>query len=493
MSLLKDNSSIPPTTFEIKNKRILKFYTDNPHINFEAVNLMFLDLFEKIIYETNETTSSKLQSQLLTAISDTTHDISELKESMASLKDSMNSMNTEVMKKVIDKFTDIKTEYIDDVRTIIQNNTHEQLGLLLERNNSTLIDKTTTIINDVIPKNNNESYSRLNDLFHSFHKTLSEDTNILLKTSDNVAIKDFISNFELKSAVMLQNVQQPIYSFISATEERINNGINTLKDGTTTTHTAQQKIICELDGLLSKFRDQQSVQKITDKQLHGLLTKMYHSGEINLHSLTGSILLKRIRKPTILIQNKDISENIHMDDINSFLQLIDEQNTNGIFISQQSGISGKKNYQIEMHNNNIVVFVHNAEYNPSKIEVAIDIVDNLNLKFRQFKTNHEDDCTIPKDMLDTINNEYQLFLSQKTAVVELFKDNQKKILSQIDEIRFPSLDKYLSTKYSAPIQKPGLKCDMCKSFNANNLKALAAHKRGCARKQTNTIVPVSAK
>jgi len=228
------------------------------------------------------------------------------------------------------------------MRKIIQNNTHEQLGILLEKNNNTLIDKTTTIINDVIPKNNKESYSRLNDLFHSFHRTLSEDTNILLKTADNVAIKDFISNFELKSAVMLQNVQQPIYSFISATEERINNGINTLKDGTTTTHTAQQKIICELDGLLSKFKDQQSVQKITDKQLHGLLTKMYHSGEINLQSATGSILLKRIRKPTILIQNKDISENINMDDINSFLHVIDEQNTNGIFISQQSGISGKK-------------------------------------------------------------------------------------------------------------------------------------------------------
>jgi hypothetical protein len=429
-----------------------------------------------------------MQSQLLTAMNDTTHDITELKENMASLKDSMLSINADIMPKIISKFADIKTEYIDDMRTIIQNNTHEQLGILLEKNNNALIDKTSSIINDVIPKTGQQNYSQMNELFNSFHKTLSDDTSILLKTADNNAMKEFISNFELKSAVMLQNVQQPIYSFITATEERINNGINTLKDGTTTTHTAQQKIIHELDGLLSKFKDQQSVQKITDKQLHSLLTKMYHSGEINLQQNTGCILLKRIRKPTVLIQNKDIPENIHMDDINSFLQLIDEQNTNGIFISQQSGISGKKNYQIEMHNNNIVVFVHNVEYSPSKIEVAIDIIDNLNTKLRQFKANHEDDCTIPKDMLDTINNEYQLFLSQKTAVVELFKENQKKVLSQIDEIRFPSLDKYLSTKYSAPIQKPGLKCDMCKSFNANNLKALAAHKRGCARKQTNSII-----
>jgi hypothetical protein len=142
-----------------------------------------------------------------------------------------------------------------------------------------------------------------------------------------------------------------------------------------------------------------------------------------------------------------------------------------------------------MHNNNIIVFVHNVEYSPSKIEVAVDIIDNLSSRVRQFKSHNEVDCTIPKDVLDTINNEYQLFLSQKNAVIEVFKESQKKVLAQVDEIRFPSLDKYLSTKYSAPIQKPGLKCDMCKSFNANNLKALAAHKRGCARKNlpNNTI------
>ena len=106
---------------------------------------------------------------------------------------------------------------------------------------------------------------------------------------------------------------------------------------------------------------------------------------------------------------------------------------------------------------------------------------------RQFKPGHMEDCAIPKEILDTINNEYQTFISQKAAVVEVFKESQKKVLTQIDEFRFPALDKFLSTKYSAPIQKPGLKCDLCKSFCGNNLKALAAHKRGCARK--NSIKP----
>jgi hypothetical protein len=233
-----------------------------------------------------------------------------------------------------------------------------------------------------------------------------------------------------------------------------------------------------------------------EKHLSTVLTKMYNSSEVHNQNkntnttTTGPILLKRQRKYNILISNKDMEDNISLEEVQAFFTLIDEQNCNGIFISQNSGIFGKKNYQIELHNNNIVVFVHHGQYNPAKIEIAVDIIDQLSSKMRQFKHQTDEECTISKELLDTINNEYQLFLSQKTAVIEVFKESQKKVLSQIDEIRFPSLDKYLATKYSAPLQKPGLKCDLCKSFSGNNLKALAAHKRGCIRKLA--ISPITA-
>jgi len=316
------------------------------------------------------------------------------------------------------------------------------------------------------------------------------------ENSANNPIHDFIDNFEKKSSTMIQNVQQPIYSFICASEERINSNLNILKDGNATIQTAQTKFMSDLGDVLHKF-SQNNIENNNSKNLSGVLTKMYNSAEVHNPNKTpnstghGLILLKRIRKSNILIDNKNSEENITNDEVQAFLSSIDEQNCNGIFISQQSGISGKKNYQIEMHNNNIIVYVHHGENQPAKIEAAVDIIDQLSSKMRQFKHQTEDDCTIPKEMLDTINNEYQLFLSQKNAVVDVFKESQKKVLSQIDEIRFPTLDKYLATKYSAPIQKPGLKCDLCKSFSANNLKALAAHKRGCIRKQTISPINVN--
>ena len=473
---------------ELLNKRTINFYNDNPGISCEAVNIIFIDLFEKLLFDTNHTMTTALQTQMMSAINDNNNGIHELKQTITALKDSVNSSKTDIIANIITEFVNIKKEYIEDMRTIVQTNTYEKIGPLLEKNNNILIDKTTLIVNEVVPRTQNTYCSQITDSLTSFHKSITDDTHTLLKSIDNQSMKDFIQNFELKSSLLLQNVQQPIYSFISASEDRINNNINGLKDGA---QPINHKIMGELGVLLNAVRRNNTIVS-NDKQLSNVLTKIYNSAEIQILPSTVSsntILLKRIRKPNVLIENKNIEQNISTDDIHNFMQMIEDQHCNGIFISQNSGIATKKNYQIEMHNNNIIVFVHCAEYNPTKIEIAVDIIDNLSTKLRQFKAHNEDDCTVPKDVLDTINNEYQLFLSQKNAVIDVFKESQKKVLIQIDELRFPSLDRYLSTKYSAPIQKPGLKCDMCKSFSANNLKALAAHKRGCARKNTIVITP----
>lgn len=403
---------------DITNPRITQFYKANPSISFEAVNLIFVDLFEKLLTDMNQAMNNTVHSQLLCNLSENNQQIHSLTSSIGVLKDTVKKMNSDLPSNMVSSIMDIKKEYIEETKNIVSNNA-----------------------------------------------------------------------LDIKSSLLLQNVQQPIYSFISATEDRIHSDINSLKENNQNQQVIQTKILSELDNIFNKFRTAQVSQQICDRQITQVLTKLYTTAEISIQS--GTIVLKRQRKTNILIDNKDSEENVSVDDINRFISNIDEQHCNGIFISQQSGISTKKNYQIEIHNSNILVFIHNAEYSPAKIEIAIDIIDNISSKMRQFKPSHMEDCAIPKDILDAINNEYQIFVSQKAAVVEVFKESQKKVLTQIDEFRFPALDKFLSTKYSAPIQKPGLKCDLCKSFCGNNLKALAAHKRGCARKNSIAHVPAA--
>ena len=106
---------------------------------------------------------------------------------------------------------------------------------------------------------------------------------------------------------------------------------------------------------------------------------------------------------------------------------------------------------------------------------------------KQFNSNDRENM-IPPDVLDEINKDFQMFLTQKEAIINVMKESHKKILAQLDEMKFTALEKYLSTKFTPTNLKQGFKCDLCKYFTANNLKALAAHKRGCVRKNTNTHV-----
>jgi hypothetical protein len=46
-------------------------------------------------------------------------------------------------------------------------------------------------------------------------------------------------------------------------------------------------------------------------------------------------------------------------------------------ISQTSNISTKENFQIDIINNNIVLYICNCNYEKDKIKLAISIIDNL--------------------------------------------------------------------------------------------------------------------
>ena len=331
-----------------------------------------------------------------------------------------------------------------------------------------------------------EYYSEIKDTMDAFKTTIANDTQKLVNETNSTTIKEFINSFEMKTTMMLQNIQQPIYSFISASEDRINKNISSIRPTGIESSELYSKLLCDVRSIIQPNAD---IERSENRHLATTLTKMFNSAEISSKKMgmhNNTIFLKRIGHQSIIIQNYDVECNVSPSDINDCITIISDENKCGIVLSQNSGISGKDNYHIDMHNNNVVVFVHNVDYSSDKIKVAISIIDNLYNQLRNFaKSNHNTDFTIPKDLLENINNEYQLFISQKTAVVDVFKDSQKRVLAQLDEIRFPYLDKYLSTKYSAPIVKSGLKCDLCKSYNANNLKALAAHKRGCIRKQGN--------
>jgi len=76
------------------------------------------------------------------------------------------------------------------------------------------------------------------------------------------------------------------------------------------------------------------------------------------------------------------------------------------------------------------------------------------------------------------------FITQRETLQMTLKDFQKKMNSQIDSLKLPSLDKYLDTKY-AYVQERSFTCDLCNAFTGSNKQSLSVHKRGCRKKVHN--------
>ena len=448
----------------IENKQIVNFYRARPHMCFEKINLAVISMLSSIENSENSENSvcETIQQKILDAITYNNNNINIM------------TSNMEVNHR----------DYINNIRNIVETSTSETLETLLTENNKKLVNQTMETIVDIIPKNNESCFMEINNTLAKYYDTLSNDTQKLINSVNTIGIKEYMNNFEIKSTMMLQNIHQPIYSFISASEERTNKNMNDMKEVNDVQY--KQLIHTVNDTIQKSVKCNQDIDMKNDKKtMMCLLSGIFSSAELfKKQQDYNTILMKRLRKTNIFLHSFETNNNLSLETVNNFRQRMNDENCSGILISHNSGISTTSDYEIEIQNNNVLLYIHNLDYSTAKLEVGVHIIDNLHTTLYQTtsRTSTNEHFTIPCEVLENINNEYQVFVTQKNNLTDMVKDNQKKMLSQIDDFKFPFLDKFLSSKYSKASVKPGYKCDICKLYNAHNLKALAAHKRGCTRK-----------
>lgn len=466
----------------IDNETICSFYRKNKNIDIVATNLFFIEFFENLTINANNIANGNINSQIIHFMNENKQHIEQLKQNIESVSDNVAKLNTDIANNMITQLVNIKKEYIEDVKGIVLNSSltaNEKISSLIHQNNDHLIDKTKLILNDVIPKNNESLNQQVQMTFKQFsEQTIDDARKIINNTNSEKTLNDFITNFENKYS---STIQQPLFSLFAASEDRITKNINTLKDSTNTSLTSQVRLHDELGEFLGKYKASSNKGKFGEQRLNQVLTELYSDAEIiNTSGIkaSGDFSLKRSDKPTIMFENKEYDANVPKEEIQKFIRDIENLNTSGVLISQNSGIAYKHNFQIEINKGNVLVYIHNCGYSSDKIKTAVDIIDNL---FKQIQhIGMDDDNIISSETLDYINDDYQRFVSQKESMLLIVRDFNKKISSQIEEIQFPSLEKYLSSKY-ASVKSKGLICDICNDFCARNKQSLSAHKRACSK------------
>lgn len=474
----------------INNPRITEFYKKNKSVDFEAINIIFVDLFEKLFSDMHSTMNSTLNSQILSQVRDINTKVDDMNETFS-------SSHLDILDKVNNHFIKSKSEFTAELSSFLSSQTPlytEKTRELLVASGESLIDKTTNVLNDIIPKSQIHLSNTVQDNLSSLQNSISND---LRKIENHDQLHQFIQSFEVKSSSMLQ----PIYSYISSSEERISQNISVIKDSNTLQVNTQEKVFAEISDFLGKYKNSSYKGQFGENQLESVLNKMYPAASItNNTALKAScdFSLSRDNFPTILVETKHYDRNVNLDEVKKFYRDIDEQQSHGIFLSQQSGITSKQNFQIDVVNNNVLVFVHNTQYDPHIIKIAVDIVDSIALVLPDIQPQkdednndeeHDDKTYLRNDIVDAINADYKAVISRKTNILELNKDFQRKLINELDAIQLPSLLSFLKSKYPEQYVDPNLLiCDICNTYTSSTNKGLAAHKRACKKKSINDHV-----
>ena len=532
-------------TLCITNEKLWKFYNENQHINFEAINLIFHEIISKLVENMSATMHSTINGEILSTVHKQEDQMNSLKDKLSSLTENMtqirqecshlsdlktqlqtihhnvSELKSDITNNVSAKLTDFKNDYISSIKTIFNENLDNDKSEIINRieaNNSIFIDKTKLLLNETITKDINEHNKHITHLVENntntlidktkllitenqdkylgqvgltlqhFQTSLSNEINNLLKNDDDNAIKNFISSFDSKCSAMFQTVQQPVFSFLTASEERIQSNIQIIKDNTLTTQSKNAATMDDLSLYLKKFNNSSFKGAIGETELQALLNKMFPSAEIINSSGTkacGDFMMERDNKPNIMFENKVYDRNVTPDEIQKFIRDVGEIKTHAIFLSQNSGISRKKNFQVDIHKGLIMVYIHNVQYSPDKIQLAVDIIDNLSERIQDLDVEN-DENVISKSLLDEINTEFIDFNRQRDEIILTSKDFQKKLLTQLENLKMNALTKYLSTKYSSN-EKTGYTCEYCNAFSAATKKSLSAHTRACKKQHEITV------
>ena len=246
----------------------------------------------------------------------------------------------------------------------------------------------------------------------------------------------------------------------------------------------------KLNNLLNRFENSSAKGKMSENLVLNTLKDMYPNAEIysvGQTKETCDIMLVRNNKPKILVENKDWRRPVIQEEIKKFMRDIDMQKCCGLFLSQNTTITSKDNFEINVHDGNVLVYVHCANNDPEKIKIALDIIDAFSntLKLLEEESCSDQDMnTISKEVTDHINAEYQNFLSKKNKTIKMAKEFIQTLVKQLEEFTIPSLETYLASKYSLSSSK--FVCEFC-GFVGKSQQSKSAHMRGCNEsKKLNT-------
>lgn len=461
----------------IKNKKIINFFNEHKNLDFEETIIKFINIMELLHEKMNNTMNSSVVLDIL-------ENLKSMNSKIDTVSLNVVKINENTSKEFSIKMSELKKEYVEELKMVLTCNVSDKIEPLFKEQNQALFSKTYAMINTIIPKNEEVVVNSIERIIKQLQESVTNDAKVLLNnTLDAETFNKYIAEFDKKLTHTIETSQLIINNTLSTTEKRLEDKMENIKEITTNSNNSTNSLNGSLNELLKKFENSSAKGKLSENLILNIIESLYPSAEITSVGQTketGDILLLRTNKPKILIENKLWGRSVVQAEVVKFIRDIDIQKCCGIFLSQNGKITTKDNFEINIHNGNVLVYVHDVHNDPDKIKLAVDIVDHLKEKLDEYEDYNNDQDNISKEMLEYINVEYQNFVSSKSSLVKLAKEFNQKLIKQIEDLKMPSLENYLSSKYSFSSNK--FICEFC-SFVGKNQQSKSAHIRGCTERK----------
>jgi hypothetical protein len=519
--------------------KILNFYNKNKNLNFEDINELIIDLFENIISNISGQMTNSITKDLIIMLKEQTHQISDLKKDVDSMKNN-----------IIMKLYDIKNEYIENIKLLINNNDNNNIIKIIKK----IEDENIKLIEEIIPKNDIKYYEHYNNLMIIFKeeiKNLNNFDNIELKYNDllkniEVSLINNINNSELINKIndinqIKQHEMLNLNNNITNSELRIQNFIsnknNDIKDIVSSLInyiTKSEEHITNNIKNLDNSKNDSLIKYITstDEQIKNNIIEIKTNNEIQ-HKTNLEIVQKlneHLDKYNNSSKKGNISENYIENLLNNIYKTADIKRTtdkskSGDFIMNYNNIDilfEIKNYNINIPSHEVIKFERDINHSNmcgimisissgicNKYNYQIDINNNSNILLYIHDLHYDaDKIKVGVDIINNLHSKIKLNINNNDHCIsnemlnninneyQKFIDKRNKMITHIKDSSKISIQLIEEMNISnldnllstkfAFNNSINLECDICKKFVASNTKTLTTHKNKCIALRDNT-------
>lgn len=276
------------------------------------------------------------------------------------------------------------------------------------------------------------------------------------------ALKDILGTVKselIKSnESMIGKVDSKLFELLNSLQINLNNCIEN-----SGVHGKVSNIEQTLTSLYNNFTHNSSKKgEYAENILSSRLPEAFPEAEIvdtHNEANSGDFHIVMDNKPKILIESKNFSGNVPKRDIDKFYKDIQIQNCCGILCNTFGGIANKKHFEIDIIDTNILIFVHNYQFDVTQLQLAANVIYNTHRLIKE-KT-EESTVSISSDFFSALKLEYDNFLRSFQHHLTIIKTS----VNSLNDLHFTLVNDFFHRKSSSKsgnlITTPQFMCEIC--------------------------------